>query len=111
MLVVGFRLHNGQGIVGAIAQYVVSTLLPASFCPATHEHNTPIGKRALLVDHMGRVVPACFLKQRNDEFPASVGFSEHDRIHSELRFGRSLPGSFERVGLVEKAPPVPLPEI
>jgi hypothetical protein len=64
-------------VVGAVAQDVVGTLLPAAPRLAADEDPPPIGEGALFVDGVRHTVPARRLQARNNEFSASVRLSAH----------------------------------
>src|SRR5690606_37727215 len=68
---------DSDRVVGAVAQDVVGTLLPAALRLATDEDHATIGEGPLLVDCVGRAFPTCRLQAGNNEFSTGVRFSIH----------------------------------
>ena len=54
----GLRFYDRDGIVGAVSQNVVRTLLPPALHLAADEHHATVGEGALFVDGVRRAVPA-----------------------------------------------------
>ena len=83
MLVARLGFDHGDGEVGTVAQQVIGAFLLSAAGRATGEKNPPLGKGALLVDGVRRVIPARGLKLGNDEFAAGIGFVQWHAISSD----------------------------
>jgi hypothetical protein len=76
-LVVSLRFDDGDRMICRVSQEVVGAL-PALACGRAASDDDPArGEVALLVDRMGRLLPARRLKTRDNVLPAGIRFVRH----------------------------------